>query len=303
MRSIWKGSISFGLVYIPVRLYAATEDKSISFNLLHRRCGSRVRYQRWCPHCRTALEQEDIVRGYAYAPDQYVILEDQDFEDLPVPTARTIQIHNFVELGASDPVYYERSYYLEPAEGGQRAYTLLREAMHRTERAALAKVAIRARESLACLRVFDDRTLILETMRYPDEIRPTTALAGLQEQVAVEEAELELAIHLIQRLAGPFEPQRYQDQYRLALQERIEARIQGRDVTRAPAAPSRRRWRTCWRPCGPPWRTGPRPRGRPSSSSPRRLHDHPGHPLASRLPAAHAGHARGRTLRRSPVAV
>ncbi|HLS88540.1 MAG TPA: Ku protein [Sphingobacteriaceae bacterium] len=235
MRSIWKGSISFGLVYIPVRLYAATEDKSISFNLLHRRCGSRVRYQRWCPHCRTALEQEDIVRGYAYAPDQYVILEDQDFEDLPVPTARTIQIHNFVELGAIDPVYYERSYYLEPAEGGQRAYTLLREAMHRTERAALAKVAIRARESLACLRVFDDRTLILETMRYPDEIRPTTALAGLQEQVAVEEAELELAIHLIQRLAGPFEPQRYQDQYRLALQERIEARIQGRDVTRAPA--------------------------------------------------------------------
>lgn len=237
MRSIWKGSISFGLVYIPVRLYAATEDKSISFNLLHRRCGSRVRYQRWCPHCRIQLEQEDIVRGYAYAPDQYVILQDEDFENLPVPTARTIQIHNFVELGAIDPVYYERSYYLEPAEGGRRAYTLLREAMRRTERAALAKVAIRARESLACLRVFDDDTLILETMRYPDEIRPTGALAGLQEKEPVEEAELELAIHLIQRLAAPFEPHRYQDQYRLALQERIEARIQGRDITQAPAAP------------------------------------------------------------------
>lgn len=237
MRSIWKGSISFGLVYIPVRLYTATEDKSISFNMLHERCGSRVRYQRWCPHCQVRLDQDDIVRGYPYAPDQYVILRDEDFENLPVPTARTIQIHNFVDLGAIDPVYYERSYYLEPAEGGLRAYTLLREAMHRTGRVALAKVAIRARESLACLRVFDDNTLIMETMRYPDEIRPTTALAGLQEKVPVDQAELDLAVHLIERLAAPFEPHRYQDQYRLALQERIQARIQGRDIAQAPAAP------------------------------------------------------------------
>lgn len=235
MRSIWKGSISFGLVYIPVRLYAATENRRVSLNMLHRRCGSRIRYLRWCPHCRVEVESEDIVRGYRYGPEQYVIVEDSDLEQLPVPTAKTVLIHNFIEAAEIDPIYYDKTYYLEPMDGGSRAYALLREAMSRSGRVALAQVAVRSRETLACLRVYGDRALAMETMLYPDEVRSVDRLKGLAGDGPVDEDELDLALHLVNRMAGPFQPERFKDNYREALMERIEAKIQGREVTASPA--------------------------------------------------------------------
>lgn len=236
MRSLWKGSISFGLVHIPVRLYAATEDRRVSFHLLHRRCGTRVRYLRWCPHCRTELADEELVRAYEYAPDQYVVLGEEDLEGLPLPTLRTVEILDFVALEQIDPIYFERSYYLEPADGGARAYALLREAMRRTRRVAVGRVALRQKEALACLRVFggEPGVLVLATMHYPDEVRPPEALAGVRDPAPVSERELGLAVDLIDHLTAPFEPGRYRDRYREALQERIEAKVRGREVTLPP---------------------------------------------------------------------
>lgn len=239
VRSLWKGSISFGLVHIPVRLYAATEDRRVTFHLLHRRCGTRVRYLRWCPHCRAELGEDDVVRAYEYAPDQYVVLTDEDLAGLPLPTLRTVEILDFVSLDAIDPVYFERSFYLEPADGGARAYALLREALRRTRRVAVGRVALRQKEALACVRVFGGGAeapgvLLLATMHYPDEVRSPAALAGLREPVSVAPRELELAVELVERLSAPFDPARYRDRYREALWQRIEAKVRGREVTVPP---------------------------------------------------------------------
>ncbi|MEX2355812.1 MAG: Ku protein [Thermaerobacterales bacterium] len=236
MRSIWKGSISFGLVYIPVRLYTATEDRRISFNLLHRQCGSRVKYLKWCSHCDVEVPNAGLVKGYEHAPGEYVVLEDQDLEDLPLATARTIEIEQFVRLQEVDPVYYQRTYLLEPIDGGARAYHLLRAALQRSDRAGIARVAIRSKETLACIRVFDQRTMVMETMHYADEVRDPGALPNFPAAAgAVDEGELDLALHLVERLEAPFAPGSFDDRYRIALQERIEARIQGRQITAAPA--------------------------------------------------------------------
>jgi len=238
VRSIWKGSISFGLVHIPVRLYAATEDRSVHFHLLHRRCGTRIRYRRWCPHCGVEPEEGDIARGYPWAPGQYVIVEDADLESLPLPTARTVAIQAFVRLDSIDPIYFDRTYFLEPADGGGRAYGLLREAMRQTGRAAVARVALRHKESLACVRVHGDRALVLETMHRADEIRDPGVLPGLAGTAApADPGELALAVDLIDRLTAPFEPERYPDRYREALLAMIEERVRGRRITVPPAPP------------------------------------------------------------------
>lgn len=234
MRSIWKGSISFGLIYIPIRVYAATEDRSIQFNQLHRRCGTRVRYQRWCEYCNVVLTPDDIVRAYAWAPDQYVAVDEADLSQLPLPTTKTVAITEFVRLDSIDPIWFDRTYFLEPIEGGARAYHLLREAMRRSGRAALAKVALRAKESLACVRVFGDRVLALATMHYPDEIRNPGALSGLSQAPAAEQRELALALDLVDRLTDEFQPAKYEDRYRKALLELIEAKVRGQEVTVPP---------------------------------------------------------------------
>lgn len=236
VRSLWKGWISFGLVTIPVRLYAATEDRSVSFHLLHRRCGTRVRYLRFCPTCRMELDEGEIVRGYEFAPGQYVELGEEDLEGLPLPTLRTIEILDFVALAEIDPIFYDRSYYVEPAEGGQRAYALLREAMRRTGTVGIGKVALRHKEALACLRLHGPRgaALVLATMHYPDEVRSPESLAALREPAPVDGRELDLAVDLVERLRAPFEPGRYRDRYREALLQRIEAKIRGRQIRLEP---------------------------------------------------------------------
>lgn len=237
MRAIWKGSIGFGLVNIPVRLYAATEDRRVAFHLLHAPCGTRIRYLRWCPTHRSEVADGEIVRGFEYTPGQYVVVTEEDLEGLPLPTARTIEILDFVALEQIDPVLYDRAYYLEPADGGARAYALLREAMRRTGRVALGRVALRNKETLAAVRALGEGgrgVLVMSTMHYPDEVRSPELLPGLREEVAVAERELELAVDLIERLTAPFDPARYRDRYREALLERIEAKVRGREITVAP---------------------------------------------------------------------
>ncbi len=235
MRSIWRGSISFGLVNIPVRLYSATENRDIRFNSLHRECGSQIRYMKFCPNCEREVEQGELVKGYPINPGEFVVVEDEELESLPVETAKRVDILDFVSLSEIDPIYYERSYYLEPDEGAQKPYFLLRRAMLDSERVAIAKVALRQKESLACVRVYD-KVLVMETMLFPDEIRQVERLAGVAAEPQLNEKELDMAIRLVDNLTEPFTPEKYQDEYRQALQELIHAKIQGDETKVAPAA-------------------------------------------------------------------
>lgn len=229
LRSIWKGAISFGLVNIPVRLYAATKSHDLKFSYLHKECNTPLHYERNCPACSEAVSGEDMVRGYEYEKGHWVVLDEQDFEKLPLPTTKAIELLDFVQLSEIDPIYFERSYYLEPDQVGVRAYALLRAAMEETGKAAVAKVALRSRESLGAVRVLE-RTLVLETMFYPDEIRSQEQLEGVLAEPELPPRELAMAVDLVRNLSASFEPRKYKDDYKDALSKLVESRIQGKAV-------------------------------------------------------------------------
>lgn len=231
MRSIWKGAISFGLVTIPVRLYSATETKDVTFHQVRRSDGSRIKYKRVAAVDGVEVPYGDIAKGYELPNGETVVLTDDDFKDLPLTTSREIDVLQFVPLEELDPIFFEKSYYLEPDKTGTKAYVLLRDALEQSGKVAVVKVALRSRESLAALRVRDG-VFVLETMLWPDEVR-TPDFAFLAEPVEVRPQELAMAGMLIETLAGPFDPALYQDGYREALQAVIEAKAEGREVVRA----------------------------------------------------------------------
>ncbi len=234
-RSIWNGLISFGMVSIPVKLYTATESKDVSFHLLHQECNSRLKQLRWCPVCEREVEWGEIIRGYEYAKDQHVIMNDEDFDKLPLPSKHAIELSAFIEADEIDPIFYEKSYYLEADEIGTKPFALLMKALKEKNLTAIAKIAIRNKERLCALRPLDG-TLMLETLFYPDEIRVERGTEV--PEVEVSERELEMASTFIDLLQEPFEPERYQDEYRQVLMEIIEAKLQGEEVAEAPAAPA-----------------------------------------------------------------
>lgn len=231
-RSIWRGAISFGIVSIPVRLYTATEDKDISFRQLHGPDQARVRYARFCAAEEVEIPFDEIVRGYEYEKDHYVILDDEDFEHLPLPSKHTIDLTAFVRAEEIDPVYYEKSYYLEPEETGVKPFALLMRALKDKQLTAVAKLAIRNKERLCALRPMDG-TLMLETLHYPDELRVERGVP--EPEVAISEQELALASTLIDMLTTEFDPAQYEDHYRQALLEVIQAKLDGREVVEAEA--------------------------------------------------------------------
>ena len=230
-RSIWNGVISFGMVSIPVKLYTGTQDKDISFHMLHKTDDTRIKMLRWCPEDERPVDMDEIVRGYEYARDQYVVLTEEDFEKLPLPSKHTIELTQFVDAEEIDPVFYEKSYWLEPDEVGVKPFALLMRALREKNLTAIAKIAIRNKERLCALRA-KDGTLVLETLFYPDEIR-------IEEQeapdVEVSQRELEMAFTLIELLHEPFDPERYHDEYRRALMEVIQAKLDGQEIAEAPA--------------------------------------------------------------------
>ena len=235
MRSIWKGAISFGLVSIPVKLYSATEEKDVSFHQVHREDGGRIRYKRVCQVDGEEVPYSDIAKGFELPSGEVVVLTDEDFADLPLTTSRAIDVLEFVPLDQVDPMYFAKSYYLEPDGQGAKPYVLLREALENSGRVALVKVALRSRESLATLRVRDG-VFVLEMMLWPDEIR-TPEFAFLDEDIDVRQQELKMAESLIESLSGDFEPEQYADNYREALQALIDAKVEGREVVQ-PAEPA-----------------------------------------------------------------
>jgi DNA end-binding protein Ku len=229
LRTIWKGAISFGLVSIPIKLFPATEQKDVKFRYLHKTCQAPIRYQRVCSSCGKEVTQDDIVRGYEYESGRYVIINEEDLEKVPDNRTRTIDIIDFVSIEEIDPVYFDKTYYLSPGEVGEKAYALLRRAMADTGKIAVAKVVIRNKESLVVIRGYKD-VLAMETIFYPDEIRDTGQLPGLDRSISLHDNELKMARELIESLATAFEPGKYNDEYRQKLIDLIHAKIQGEEI-------------------------------------------------------------------------
>ncbi len=233
MRSIWKGAVSFGLVTIGVKMYTATEERDISFHQVRRTDGSRIRYKRVAEADGEEVAYGDIAKGYSLPNGETVVLTDEDFAELPPPTAHVVDVLQFVPLDQVDPIYFARSYYLEPDKTAVKPYTLLREALEESGMVGLVKVAIRSREQLATLRVRDG-VIVMETMIWPDEVRDAS-FSFLGEDVDLRPQERQMAKSLVESMAGDFDPSQYTDEYREALQEVIDAKVEGREVT-APTA-------------------------------------------------------------------
>jgi DNA end-binding protein Ku len=230
MRSIWAGAISFGLVVIPVKLYAATEQRDITFRQVHRADGGRIQFRRFCTLDGEEIPYADIAKGYELPTGDMVVLTDDDLAELPLVTAHRIEVLHFAPSAQVEPILANKSYYLEPESTGVRAYVLFRDALEKSGKVAVAKVALRQREALAALRVRDG-VLTLETLLWPDEVRKPE-FAFLDEDIDVRSQELKMAASLIETMTEDFEPDQYHDAYREALEAVVRAKVEGNDVVR-----------------------------------------------------------------------
>ncbi len=233
--SVWKGAISFGLVSIPVRLYSATEEKDISFRQVHRDDGGRIRYKRVCSVDGEEVPYSDIAKGYELPDGEMVILDDEDFANLPISSSRAVEVLSFVPAEQIDAVQMGKPYYCDPTGGDVKPYLLLRDALEKANRVAVVKVALRQRERLATLRA-KDGVLVMQTLLWPDEVR-APKLGFEDDDISVRPQELAMAESYIAALSGDFEPDEFSDDYREALQEVIDAKVAGREVTQ-PAEPA-----------------------------------------------------------------
>jgi DNA end-binding protein Ku len=238
MRSIWAGAISFGMVVIPVKLYAATEQRDVAFRQVHRSDGGRIQFRRICSLDGQEVPYSDVAKGYELPTGDVVVLTDEDLADLPLSTAHRIDVLHFAPSGQLDPILMSKSYYLEPEPAGVRAYVLFRDALERSGRIAIAKVAIRQREALAGLRVREG-VLTMDTLLWPDEIRAPD-FPFLEDDIDVKTQELKMAASLIDAMTEDFEPLLYHDAYREALEALVRAKIEGNEVVRpgGPPVPS-----------------------------------------------------------------
>ncbi len=231
--TVWKGHLTFGLVSLPIKLFSAARSETVSFNQLHKSDNSRVRQVLYCQLEDKPIQRSEIVKGYEYEKDKYVVLDDEDVKKAAPATARTMEILEFVKTSEVDPVYLESSYYVAPDEAGEKPYTLLFEGLRRTGYVAIAKVAMHNREHVVILRP-GGRGLILHTMYYADEVRQTEEFRT--DTTVVKDKELELATTLIESLASPFEPEKYKDAYRENLMAMIKAKVEGRQLVETPVA-------------------------------------------------------------------
>ena len=226
-RAIWRGAISFGMVSIPVKLYTATESHDVSFRQLAEEDLKPIKYLRWSPTLDREVQFGEIKKGYEYAKDQFVVLEDEDFENLPVPSKHTIAITQFVAQSEIDPVFFEKPYYLDPDEAGMKPYTLLLRAMEEKGLIAIGKLAMRQKEQLVAIRPHEGH-LTVEMLLYPDEVRPFEGIDV--SDVKVSKDEMKMASALIDMLHEPFDPAAFQDEYRDVLMNMITTKLEGGEV-------------------------------------------------------------------------
>ncbi len=237
MHTMWKGTISFGLVNIPIKLHAATENKDIKLRQLHKECQSPIEYKKRCPICEREVEKEEIVKAYEYAKNKFVVLDEEDLSALKKEQEdKAVEILDFVKLEEIDPIYFENSYYISPNEGGTKAYGLLRKALGETGKIGIAKIIIRSKEQLAIVRVYEN-TLLMETIHFPDEVRNVQDVPNVPAETELSKKELTTAISLIDQLTAEFDPEQYKDEYRTALMDLIEAKKNNEEVTTAKVKP------------------------------------------------------------------
>ena len=234
MRPIWKGHLTFGLVTIPVKLYTATEPKDVRFRLLHKSCMTPIQNKRYCPQHEQIVDWNDVVRGYEYAKDKFVPVSDEELDSVPLDTAGTVNVTSFADLHEIDPIYFEKSYYLAPDEGGQKAFRLLHDTMDETTKVAVGKVVIKEKEHLVAVRPYDG-TLVISTLYYADEVRAVADVPELPVQAKVHPNEKKMAMQLIEGLIASFNAADYRDDYREALQKVIAAKVDGEAVVGVPA--------------------------------------------------------------------
>ncbi|MCP2167553.1 DNA end-binding protein Ku [Goodfellowiella coeruleoviolacea] len=234
---MWRGAISFGLVTIAVRLYTAAEEHDFRFHQVHRVDAGRIRYRRVCSACGAEVGLDEIVKGYELDDGRVVLLDQDDFDKLPIATDRAIEVVEFVPAAEVDPIFFQKSYYLEPDRAAVRPYVLLRTALERSDRLAVVKITIRQRETLAMLRARED-VLVLHTMLWPDEVR-RPEFGFLDQQPEIRPQELRMASSLVESMTGAFDPGDFQDDYREALAELIEAKAAGAELPERGAEPQR----------------------------------------------------------------
>ena len=234
MHTMWKGSISFGLVNIPIKMFSATEDKDVKLRTLHKECHTPIKYEKVCPNCEKEVQNEDLVKGYEYVKGKFVILEEEELEQLKKEHEdKNVKIIDFVKLDDIDPIYFNRSYFLGPGENGSKAYSLLREALQTSGKIGVAEITIRSKQQLAVVRVYKD-CLVMETIHYPDEVRNVKDVPSVPEKTDVNEQELKTAIMLIDQLTTEFDPEKYEDDYREAILKLIESKITNEQGTTTP---------------------------------------------------------------------
>jgi DNA end-binding protein Ku len=232
-RAMWKGAIQFGLVTIPIKLYLATESKyGVSFNMLHETDLTRINMKIWCPADEKVINRSETVKGYEYAPNQYVVIEDEDLEKVPLKTVRSIEIEQFTkpDQDNGNVRFVKQAYYIEPDKIGRKAFYLLKQVLEEEELTAICKVVIKDREALAAMDPFG-KTLLLTTLHWPDEIRSTEELDLPEEDFDFKPAEMAMARQLVSAMTGEFEPKKYKDEYREALLEIIEQKVEGKEIT------------------------------------------------------------------------
>lgn len=235
MHTMWKGSISFGLVNIPIKMYAATEEKNIRFRYLHKKCQTPVKSVRTCPNCNIEVPWEEVVKGYEYTDGKFVLMEKEELEKLSPDANKAIEILDFVDLEEIDPIYFQKTYYLGGQDNNNKAYALLREALRKTGKIGVAQITIRSKQTLGVLRVVDN-CLVLETIFYPDEIRPANQVPYIPEGENLPDREMEMAEKLIENLTAKFDPGKYKDEYRERVQAAVEQKIHGKEIVEAPEA-------------------------------------------------------------------
>src|SRR5699024_2472539 len=238
MHTMCKRTISFGLVNIPVKMHAATKNKDVKLRQLHKECESPIKYKKVCPVCDREVENDEIVKAYEYAKNKFVVLDEDELKALKKEQEdKAVEIMDFVKLEDIDPIYFEKSYYLSPNEGGSKAYGLLRAALEDTGKIGIAKMMIRSKEQLAVIRVYEN-TIVVETIHYPDEVRSVKDVPNVPENVETAKKELDTAKMLIDQLTTEFNPDKYEDEYRTSLLELIEEKKNEEQTTTTKTKPA-----------------------------------------------------------------
>lgn len=234
-RAIWKGSLVFGLVNIPVKLYAATKDRAISFSMLHSECQTPLKYKRWCPTCDREVGWNEIDKGFEITKNKFIPITKEELEGLQLKTVKNIDIQKFVDSAAIDSIYFNTHYYLAPDEGGEKAYSLLRDVLALTNKVAIGRVVIHNKEHVVAVRPYQ-KGLIMTTLHYPNEVIDINKIEELGKPVELKEQELEIAKALIEHLSGEFRPEEYVDSYRQAVMQLIKQKAEGIQVPTAKPA-------------------------------------------------------------------